>query len=127
MTIYISIDGDDTGNKIAKSYLENDEVTLARIIKELNSILAQICEYLKLIEFEIIYCAADGIASKGSALDLDAFAQYIKTIGKPDHTFSVGIGDDLQTSFLALKYAKAVGKERIVVREEGAKFRIIDL
>lgn len=125
MAIYISVDGDDTGNKIAKSYLENDEVALARIIQELNSFLTQICEYLELIGFEIIFCAADGIACKGSTLDVDDFVHHIRTIRKPDYTFSVGIGNDLQTSYLALKYAKAVGKDKIAIREEGASFRIV--
>lgn len=124
MAIYISIDGDDTGNKIAKSYLENDEATLARIIQELNSILTQICEYLKLVGFEIIFCAADGIACRGSTLDIDDFIHHIRTIRKPDYTFSVGVGNDLQTSYLALKYAKAIGKDKIAIREEGARFKI---
>jgi hypothetical protein len=127
MAIYISVDGDDTGNKIAKSYLENDEAALARIIQELNSFLTQICEYLELIGFEIIFCAADGIACKGSILDIDDFVHHIRTIRKPDYTFSVGIGNDLQTSYLALKYAKAVGKDKIAIREEGARFRIVSL
>jgi hypothetical protein len=127
MAIYISVDGDDTGNKIAKSYLENDEIALARIIQELTSILTQICEYLRFVGFEIIYCAADGIACKGSTLDIDNFIHHIRTIRIPNYTFSVGIGNDLQTSYLALKYAKAVGKDKIVIYEEGARFRIVNI
>jgi hypothetical protein len=127
MTIYILIDGDNIGDKITRSYLENDEMALARIIQDLNSILGLISEHLKLAGFEIIFCAADGVACKGSSLDIDTFVRYIKAIGKPAYTFSVGIGKDLQTSFFALKYAKAVGEANLAIYEEGSSFKLIDL
>ena len=101
-------------------------MTLARIIQELQSILNRICEYLKSLDFEIIFCAADGIACKGSVLDVNDFTHYIKNIGKPNYTFSAGIGNDLQASFFALKYAKAIGKDTVVTYEAEAKFRIIN-
>ncbi len=125
MAYYISLDGDDIGNKIAKCYLENDEAKLTRTIHELNSILTQIRDYLNFRGFEIIFFAADGIACKGLDLDLLAFSQHLQKVGKPMYSFSVGIGDDLQSSFIALKYAKSIGKNTIVVSENDKTFRVI--
>lgn len=126
MFIYLSIDGDDIGNKIASKYLENDEAGLAETVHRLTAIVAQICEHLKLLGFEIIFCAADGIVCKGSVLDQDSLTSFITTIGEPDFTFSVGIGDDLRSSFFALKYAKATGKNRIASLEKGEDLRILN-
>jgi hypothetical protein len=125
MAIYILIDGDDIGNRIARSYIENNEEKLLKTIQELNCILTTICEYLKTLGFEIIFCA-DGIVSKGSNIEVDRFAYYLGSIGEPHYTFSAGIGNDLQTSFFSLKYAKAIGKNKVVLYEDGKQFRVID-
>ncbi len=126
MAIYILIDGDDIGNRIARSYIENDEKKLLKTIQELNCILTIICEYLKTFGFEIIFCAADGIVCKGSNIEVNRFAYYLGSIGEPHYTFSAGIGNDLQTSFFSLKYAKAIGKNKVVLCEDGKQFRVID-
>ena len=126
MGLYISLDGDDIGNKIARSYIENDEEKLASIVKELEQVLAQICQYLISLGFEIIFCAADGVACKGSNVEIDSFARYIESIGKPNYTFSAGIGNDLQSSFFSLKYAKALGKNKVVISEDGKQFKVIN-
>jgi hypothetical protein len=126
MSFYILIDGDDIGNKIASVYIENDEKELIKIIHDLAHILNQICKFMETLNFEIIFCAADGIACKGSHLEVDSFARYIESIGKPNYTFSVGVGNELQTSFFALKYAKAVGKNKVVICEAGKRFRVIN-
>lgn len=125
MLLYISLDGDDIGNKISRGYLENDEEKLVKIIQDLERLLTQICEYLKKLEFEIIFCAADGVACKGSNVEVESFARYIESIGKPHYTFSAGIGNDLKSSFFSLKYAKALGKNKVVICEDGKQFRVI--
>ena len=125
MPIYISIDGDDTGNKIASSYFDNSEEQLSRVIKDLNDMLSHLQEYLRNLGFEIIFCAADGIACKGQSIDLEKFSKYLKTVGQPTYTFSAGIGNDLQASYFALKYAKASGKNISVLCEDKRKFKIV--
>jgi hypothetical protein len=126
MTVYLSIDGDDIGNKIAKAYLDNDDEMLASIVEELNSILFKIAEKLKDMGFIMIFCAADGLVCKGSELENDNFLYYLRNIGKPNFTFSVGVGSDLRTSFFALKYAKAIGKNKFVIHSSNAEFKVID-
>ena len=121
----MSIDGDDIGHKIARSYIENDEEKLTRINQDLNQILSQLSKYLKTLGFEIIFCAADGIACKGNYIEINDFTQYIKSIGEPYYTFSVGIGNSLQSAFFSLKYAKASGKNKVVMCGEGEVFRVM--
>lgn len=124
---YISIDGDDIGNKIARCYLENNEDMLVQVHNELNVIIAEICDFLKNAKFQIIFCAADGIVCKGDYFDKEHFTRYISSIGRPNYTFSAGIGVDLQTSYFALKYAKATGKDNVVICENEKKFMILSL
>lgn len=125
MPIYISIDGDDTGNKIAISYLENNEEKLSKVIQDLHDMLSRLQEYLRNLGFEIIFCAADGIACKGQSINLEEFSKYLKKVGQPTYTFSAGIGDDLQSSYFALKYAKAFGKNTSVIYEDKRTFKIV--
>lgn len=117
MSYYISIDGDDIGHKIARCYLENSEDALTQIHRELDEIVIQICNFLKNAKLQIIFCAADGIVCKGRQLDTEQFVKYMASVGKPSYTFSAGIGIDLQTSYFALKYAKAMGKDKVVIWE----------
>ncbi|NEP19772.1 MAG: mCpol domain-containing protein [Leptolyngbya sp. SIO4C1] len=125
MAFYISIDGDDTGSKIAISYFENNEKKLSQVIQDLHHILSRIQEYLINMGFEIIFCAADGIACKGKHLNVDEFAKYLKVVGDPGYTFSAGIGSDLQSSYFALKYAKSAGKNISVICKEKIIFQIV--
>jgi two-component SAPR family response regulator len=125
MVLYISIDGDDTGNKITKSYLENNEQQLSQIIQDLNSILTDLEKHLQKLGAEIIFCAADGITCKGETLDIEEFSRHLKSVGARTYTFSAGIGNSLQTSYFALRYAKATGKNRSAICKDGKTFSII--
>lgn len=115
MSIYLSIDGDDIGNKIAECHLNNDEVSLIDTINNLHTILIQMSEHLKVQGFEILFCAADGIVCRGVQLNHREFARYLNEVGLPRFSFSAGIGNDLRTSFFALKYAKATGKNKVAI------------
>lgn len=123
--IYIILDGDDIGLKIEKSFLEEDEVSLKRInedIKEIGRILAI---YLKERGFKIIFSGADGIIGKGDEIDIESLSKFVKKKCLP-YTFSVGIGDNLKGSFLALRYAKSISKNVTVVHTtKNDEFKIL--
>lgn len=125
--IYIYLDGDDIGRKLASCFLENNDNKLAQIIKDLEDILSQIRDYLMKKGFQIIFFAADGVACKGTNLEVEGFAQYIRSVGQPRYTFSAGIGNSLQNSFFALEYAKAVGKNTTVICENGKVFKVVEI
>lgn len=125
--IYIYLDGDDIGRKIASCFLENNDRKLAQVIQDLDTILSQIRDYLKNMGLEIVFFAADGIACKGTNLEIESFAFYIKSIGQSGYTFSAGIGNSLQNSFFALEYAKAIGKNRTVLCDDGKIFKVVEI
>jgi hypothetical protein len=112
--IYIILDGDDIGLKIEKSFLENDEATLRKVNENIKQIVEVISLYLIEIGFEIIFSGADGIIGKGDKIDLENFYKFVKKNCLP-YTFSIGIGDNLKGSFLALRYAKSINKNVLVV------------
>jgi hypothetical protein len=112
--IYIILDGDDIGLKIERSFLENDEVSLKKINENIKQIVENISLNLISIGFEIIFSGADGIIGKGDKIDLEDFSKFVKENCLP-YTFSIGIGDNLKGSFLALRYAKSISKNVLVV------------
>lgn len=123
MTAYITIDGDDIGNKIATAYYDNNEKQLSTINEELNAILANALTFLKSSGFEMVFFAADGIVCKGDDENISKVAAYVKSMGRGQYTFSAGVGIDLRSAFIALKYAKSTGKDRSMYFNDNSGFR----
>jgi hypothetical protein len=125
MMIYIILDGDDIGLKIEKSFLENDEISLKQINNDIKEIVEVISLHLVKEGFEIIFSGADGIIGKGNDIHIGRFSEFVKKKCLP-YTFSIGLGDNLKSSFLALRYAKSIGKNVIVVdSKKNDKFEIL--
>ncbi|MEZ8055542.1 mCpol domain-containing protein [Vibrio atlanticus] len=110
--IYITIDGDDIGQKIASSYFKNDVDELSRINNLVNEKTKLISKYLQEQGFKIIFCAADGVAGYTHVDEINEQELYesIKHIGEPELSFSSGVGVTLQESYIALLSAKSSGK-----------------
>lgn len=113
---YITIDGDDIGQRITSYYLSNDVTSLKEFNDLMNETTQAIANYLESIGFVIIFCAADGVA--GFAEEhvifnhIDVFNEITKISAKCA-TFSAGIGKSLRESYIALVSAKSCGKSRI--------------
>ena len=124
--IYIGIDGDNIGIKIEKSLLENDEINVARISEEMTSSIKKITNYLKVLNFEIIFSAGDDILCKGEFIEIANLSNFLAEI-KNTNTFSVGIGNTLEKTYVALKYAKSIGKNKIVKYTENNELEVFNL
>jgi hypothetical protein len=113
--IYITIDGDDIGQKITSAYLKNDMAKLIKINEIVNKKTELIASHLNSKGFDIIFCAADGVAaySKDENNDMAAIFDAIQAIGACDINFSAGVGDDLRKAYIALLSAKSSGKGRL--------------
>ena len=74
----------------------------------------KIAAYLKSQGFEIIFCAADGVAG-ATKLEFDAGYIYsqIKLISDGDLSFSAGVGKSLREAYVALLSAKSSGKGKL--------------
>jgi len=109
---YISIDGDDIGRKITSHYLSNNCNELSNLSFALKKSTENISDKLIEYEFNIIFCAADGIVASIDLIDLD-FKQLFSELNSlaPDGvTFSAGVGNNLREAYIALVSAKSNGK-----------------
>jgi len=108
--MYAYIDGDDIGLKIENSFMNNDEVSLSLINEKVKEIIEEITLYLIAQNCEIIFSGADGIICKNNRIEVDKVLEFIRT-NTQCITFSIGVGNSLRSAFLALRYAKANGKD----------------
>jgi hypothetical protein len=107
--LYIYIDGDDIGLEIEKCFMENDEASLKQINEEMNSLAKKMSSYFIDIGFSVLFLGADGIICKGESINIKKLSSFIRKISNR-FTFSIGAGNNLRDAFLALRYAKSIGK-----------------
>ncbi|WP_415349815.1 mCpol domain-containing protein [Clostridium perfringens] len=120
--IYAYIDGDDIGLRIEHSFMSNDEVALKNINNDVKLMVDKITKYLIENKAKIIFSGADGIICKSDELDIKRIIEFIRNIGK-GISFSIGVGSSLREAFLALRYAKASGKN--IAAEYNNNFSLI--
>jgi hypothetical protein len=113
--IYVMIDGDDIGRKLAKCYLANRVEELREIKNLVDRKTQEISDLLINLGYEVFFCAADGISGVLSADKIDIASLYhdIENIAGDELAFSAGVGKSLRESYVALLYAKSTGKARI--------------
>ena len=113
--MFITIDGDDIGQRITKFYLCNDSESLAELNQKMLETTKRIASYLEQQGFSIIFCGADGVAgcAKIPAASANEIFNEISAIGKECATFSAGTGDSLRESYIALIAAKSHGKAQL--------------
>lgn len=112
--VYVTIDGDDVGQKISSSYLFNNVDELININELVNVATLEISKILVEYGFEIIFRAADGVAGTidNDSIDLREVFNNIQTISCDEITFSMGSGNTLKDSYVALITAKSNGKNQ---------------
>ena len=113
--MFITIDGDDIGQRITKCYLSNDAKSLAELNQKMIETTHRIANYLEQLGFSIIFCGADGVAGHAqiSPMPANEIFKEISALGKECATFSAGTGDTLRESYVALMAAKSHGKAQI--------------
>ncbi|PVZ85693.1 hypothetical protein C9426_18585 [Serratia sp. S1B] len=112
--IYVTIDGDDVGQKISASYLFNNVGELVKINELVNYATLEISEVLAKNGFELIFRAADGVAGRieNDSIELSEVFNQIQRIPCGNITFSMGSGRSLKDSYIALITAKSNGKNQ---------------
>jgi hypothetical protein len=107
--MYAYIDGDDIGLKIENSFMNNDEISLKSINNKVKDYVEDITRYLISNKYTIIFSGADGIICKAEKINIEDMLRFIQ--GRNGFlTFSIGVGESLRDSYLALRYAKSNGK-----------------
>ncbi len=124
--IYIAIDGDDIHQKFEKCLLESDEKNIFRTSTEITNTIDRIIDHLQHESLKIVFSAGDCILCKCDAVDLIDLSNYLDKIGNTN-TVSVGIGDTLEKTYVAFKYARSIGKNSIVKYTLNNKLEVFDL
>lgn len=106
--------------------LENDETNIARTSTQITSTIDKIIDYLQHESLKIVFSAGDCILCKCKAIDLIDLCNYFDKIGKVN-TVSVGFGDTLEKTYVAFKYAKSIGRNRIVIYTLSNKLEVFYL
>ena len=112
--VYVTIDGDDVGQKISASYLFNKVDELIKINELVSFATLNISNILAEYGFKIIFRAADGVAGTidNDFIDLREVFNKIQEVSCEDITFSMGSGSSLKDSYVALITAKSNGKNQ---------------
>lgn len=106
---YLYLDGDNIGQTVSKLFMDNDEIALKTFTSSVEEYIKEITKFLQTKNIDIIFSGADGIIGKGydiNGLEILDFARKKSN----DVTFSIGVGNSLRNSFVALKYAKSSKK-----------------
>lgn len=118
--MYAYIDGDDIGLRIENSFMNNDEIKLKEINDGVKEIIKKITTYLEGNNYTIIFSGADGIICKHEDINVKQVLEFIRSNSK-EISFSIGVGNSLRDSFLALRYAKSSGKNVAAIFNNGFK------
>jgi hypothetical protein len=124
--IYIGLDGDDVGRNLERYFIENDEFHLSELSNNMSKSVNILAEFLHTIGCNIIFVAGDNILCKGENIDIEILLNYLGSFNGPC-TFSCGIGETMEQTYLALKYAKSVGKNSLVRCNGYSNFEILPL
>jgi hypothetical protein len=123
--MYLGVDGDNIGALLEKRLLEDDEGGVRILSKEVDTAIIEMAQAFREVGMEIIFSSGDSLLCKGEVLDLDKLIKTIK-LKSFKFRFSAGVSDTLRNTYLALKYAKVSGKNRIVLYEKQA-YKVIEL
>ena len=113
-------------SKFEKCLLENDETNIFRTSTRITSTIDKIIDYLQHESLKIIFSAADCILCKCETVDLIDLCNYLGKIGNVN-TVSVGVGNTLEKTYVAFKYAKSIGNNRIVLYTLSNKLEVFNL
>ncbi len=116
---YIGIDGDNIGDRLEFFLLESQEESIRSFSQEVELHLKKIWHALQQINAQMILCSGDSLLCKVEVIDAVLLRKAITSERTSGITFSAGIGETLKDAYIALKYAKASGKNKIIYLENG--------
>jgi len=114
-SIYLALDGDDIGSQLEFHLLHEDIEGLREFARSFNSVLESIVHKLRRNpEISILLLGGDTLLAEMPATHIAATIDLIQSeTARTDFTFSGGYGPSLRHAYLALRIAKASGKNRI--------------
>jgi len=111
---YLSIDGDNIGSEIEKLLIESRIDELKKFSSTIEQIIQEVSKLLTEHGLELIFSAGDNVLCFG-IINSELIYMLCRKISNRRVTFSVGIGKTLCDTYIALKYSKSCGKNRLTV------------
>ncbi|QPB83490.1 mCpol domain-containing protein [Pseudoalteromonas rubra] len=109
--MYIVFDGDEIGKQLEKLIFSDCLEQAASYSALIAMELQQIREHLIASGCEVVFCGGDSILVKASS----DFIVSPELLSKNGITWSVGVGEKPSDAALALKKAKAFGRNRVEI------------
>jgi len=114
--LYVSIDGDDVGKKLAEIiYKSHDEGLISNFSDEVINIFQKVNKWVSNNGGRVLFCAGDSILYKISTSLID---ESINEFDKELFTVTVGIGNSIVKAHWALNIAKSMGKNQVLYFHE---------
>lgn len=113
---YLALDGDDIGSRLEMHVVTEDADGLKVFASSFNETLDRIfCCVDHYPSMDVLIRGGDSILLKSNKQDISSFLDLVNgIIATTGFTFSGGRGATMRDAYLALKIAKATGKNRIV-------------
>ena len=118
---YMAIDGDDVGSRIERFLLEDDADSASRLSCKISRALNASVRILRSHGLEVVMHAGDNLLASGGKEAIDRSLKELRKVRWPG-TLSVGIGNNTSDAYLALKYAKSLGGNKICWRTQRKSF-----
>ena len=111
-SLFVAIDGDDVGVTLEALVLRGGVADLASFSRCVTARMAALTQRLEDMGAQVIFAGGDSILVEFALPEIDL--AWLHELPASPCTFSVGIGHDLMTAYLALRVAKGKGKHQTV-------------
>lgn len=105
---YISIDCNNTGRIIESYLLSNNLPALRRYNLKLNKVIDNLSARIEEVGGIIHLSGGDNILAQIGEEFIQKIILYVDEYTEPEIQFSIGLGEDAVSAYIALKYAKSV-------------------
>lgn len=125
--VYIALDGDNIGARVAEAVMENDLNKIRTVSEQIHKGQELIKNFVNLINGELIVWGGDDggfIMERELIPKLEPLRSAYEEI--TGYTLTIGIGDDLKEGGNALVLGKLQGKDRIVTWDKKHSQKLLD-
>ncbi len=114
--MFVAMDGDNVGAALERAIILEDEQAINEISANVAHAISYLVEYFEMTGGRIIFSGGDNLlvqVNSSNRFDVMELPKICEGV-----TFSVGIGESMRESYLALKMAKLSGKACVFKYDE---------
>lgn len=108
--LFVAIDGDDVGVRLEALVLQGRLADVRLFSQQVTETVSMVAAQLEQMGAQVIFAGGDSILATFAKPDMNLV--WLHELPASPCTFSVGIGHDAMTAYLALRVAKGLGKHR---------------